>query len=62
MLLMSMRSLLPLCLLLGVLGVGETEPDQLPGPCAQLHPGGAGLLRPVDRGLQAGQGLQPVLQ
>ena len=45
-------------LLLSVLNVGETEPDQLPGD-AELDPGDAGLLRPVDRGLQAGHGLNP---
>ena len=40
-------------LYLNVPGVGETEPDQLPGH-AELHPGGAGLLCPLDRGLHTG--------
>ena len=43
--------------LLCVLNVGEAEPDQLPVD-AELDPGGAGLLSPVDRGLQA-HGLNP---
>ena len=44
--------------LLSVLDVGETEPDQLPRD-AELDPGGAGVLGPVDRGLQAGHCLDP---